>query len=137
MLILKYKKQCIQKKKDIFRSATANIGQHLYSYIFLKELKLNWLLKTLYKLQNLCIQKNGIFRRTRVEVWLPWSIIILTKGCRLYYVMSKCWFDCSKFCMFQGCKKPMLYMGPPYSSPWVCRAQLWTLLEKVVDLRAL
>ena len=28
-------------------------------------------------------------------------------------------------------------MGPPYSSPWACRVQLRTLLEKVVDLRTL
>ena len=34
-------------------------------------------------------------------------------------------------------KAHIVYMGPPYNSPWVCRVQLQTLLEKVADLRAL
>ena len=34
-------------------------------------------------------------------------------------------------------KAHIVSMGPPYSSLWVCRVLLWTLLEKVVDLRAL
>ena len=82
---------------------------------------------------------NGFRKRKGWRFDFRGLFLFWQKGCRLYYVISKCWFDCSKSCMSQGCKKPihMVCMGPPYSSPWVCRVQLRTLLEKVVDLRAL
>ena len=47
-----------------------------------------------------------------------------------YYVKSKCWFDCSKSCMSQRSKKPILN-----GASWV--SSVWKLLEKVGDLETL
>ena len=65
-----------------------------------------------------------------MKVWPLRSKFILTKECRLYNVKSKCWFDCSKSCMFQGSKKPIpcIVWGLLVSS-------VRKLLEKVGDLR--
>ena len=72
-----------------------------------------------------------VFKMQGVEVWLPWSNIILTKGCRLIVcqVQNADLIAVSLACPKDPTSPYRMHMGPPTES------SVRNLLEKVGNLR--
>ena len=93
--------------------------------------KNSWILQNLPMNPKFKGKIKWVFKKQGVEVWLPWSKIFLTKGCRLIVcqVQNADLIAVSLACPKDPTSPYRMHMGPPTES------SVRNLLEKVGNLR--
>ena len=99
----------------------------MYSIFYHHDLKL----VSMHPKKKIKEKITWVFKKQGVEVWLPWSNIILTKGCRLIVcqVQNADLIAISLACPKDPTSPYKMHMGPPTES------SVRNLLEKVGNLR--